>query len=147
MPAGDIHARPYYYAYADSPHFYVRTLNMTEFIVTSISEWHALPEPTLPSIKSPTEKGSIYHLHKVGFFLIPNEQMSESPKGAQMFGEKKILPTAVIDFEEKKVLCRLPLELSEWVSTCVSMAHAGHNAFPCEVEFGRLNDKAYAELL
>ena len=120
---------------------------MAELIVTSTAEWLALPEPTLPTIKSPTEKGSIYHLHKVGFLMVPREQLAEAPAKAQMFGDKKILPTAVIDFEGKKVLCRLPLELSEWVSTCVSMAHAGHNAFPCQVEFGRLEGRAYAELL
>jgi hypothetical protein len=120
---------------------------MPELIVTSIAEWLALPEPTLPVIKSAKEKGSVYHLYKVGFFLVPEDQLSQTPAKAQMFGGKKILPTGVIDFEGKKVLCRLPLELSEWVSFCVSAAHGGQNVFPCDVEFGRLDGRAYAEVL
>lgn len=120
---------------------------MSKFIVSSIAEWLVLPELTLPSIKNPAEKGSIYHLHKIGFFIVPYEQLSKAPDKAEMLGDNKVLPTAVIDFEGKKMLCRLPLELSEWVSTSVSMAHVGHNIFPCDVEFGRLEGRVYAELL
>lgn len=120
---------------------------ISELIVTSTSEWFALPELKLPSIKSQREKGSIYRLHNVGIFFIPNEQIEEAPEKAYTFGHKKILPTAVIDFKENIALYRLPLDLSQWVSTCVSMAQSGHNVFPCEVEFGRLNGRAYADLL
>lgn len=59
-------------------------------------------------------------------------------------GGKSALPTAVVLFSSKYELCRLPLELSEWVQQCVGMAHAGLSVFPARIEFGLLNNRAYA---
>lgn len=114
---------------AAQPNNYEESENspISELLVTSIDEWFALPELALPLLKSQAEGGSTYQLHNVGMFFVPNDQIADAPESARTFGTKKILPTAVIDFEDKKILYRLPLDLSNWVSTCVSMAHSGHN--------------------
>jgi hypothetical protein len=119
---------------------------MTGLSITSSSEWLNLPEPTLPSVRDPADEGSIYHVHHVGFFIIPDHEFNYAPERVKKFGDKKYLITSVIDFEGEKVLCKLPEDLTPWVADCVAWVYFIKGLFPCPVEFGRLNGKAYATI-
>jgi len=118
------------------------------FVIADVDGWLNLPNVEIPSLKSEKETGSIFEVKKVGFVLADkNECEAKGLNASEAPGGKSALPTAVILFDNKYELCSLPLELSEWVQQCVSMAHAGMNAFPTKVEFGVLNNRAYAEML
>lgn len=122
-------------------------LGMPNSIVTSIEDWRKLPEVAIPKIASSAESGSVYRVHKVGFFLAKLDPCPVEFQGAEQAAGKRLLPTAVIDFDGSEQLCRLPIELSAWTKFCVGAAHSGGNPFPSEVEFGRLHGRAYAEIL
>ena len=47
----------------------------------------------------------------------------------------------------KVMAYRLPHELFGWVENTVGMKLQGIDMFPAEVEFGKLNDRVYAEIL
>jgi hypothetical protein len=117
--------------------------------VESIAEWQALPQPTFSTLKNASDKGSVYHVFKVGFLVA-------SPKDCERSGIKAkanetgkcFLPTAVMDVAGEKQLCRLPLELTNWATTVVGMATTqGVNVFPTDIEFGILDGRTYAEML
>ncbi|VAX33355.1 hypothetical protein MNBD_NITROSPIRAE02-1635 [hydrothermal vent metagenome] len=118
------------------------------FVITNLNGWLNLPNIEMPSLKSEKEKGSVFHVKKVGFVLVDKNECKRKGLNAQQApGGKCALPTAVVLFGNKYELCSLPLELSEWVQQCVGMAHSGMNAFPTQVEFGVLNNRIYAEML
>lgn len=125
----------------------VSAQRMKHSIVTTVEEWLLLSEVSLPTLNSPNEKGSTYNLLRVGFLAVPKAALPAQLAAAQAAGDKRLLPTAVIKFDGKEELCRLSLDLSPWVLWCVEVAHAGNNPFPSEVEFGRLNGRAYAEFV
>jgi hypothetical protein len=117
------------------------------FVITDIEGWLKLPNIDIPSLKSENETGSIFEVKKVGFVLVDkNECKRKGLNASEAPGGKCALPTAVVLFNGEYELCSLPLDLSEWVQHCVGMAHAGMNAFPTKVEFGVLNNRAYAEM-
>ena len=68
-------------------------------------------------------------------------------QSAEQAAGKRFLPTAIVDFDGAEQLCKLSIELSGWTQFCVSTVHSGGNPFPSEVEFGRLDGRAYAEIL
>ena len=118
------------------------------FVVTDVEGWLNLPNVEIPSLKSVEETGSIFEVKKVGFVIADrNECKSKGLDAPEASGGKAALPTAVVLFGDEYELCSLPLELSDWVQSCVGMAHAGMNAFPTKVEFGILDNRAYAEML
>ncbi len=117
-------------------------------VVSSLDEWLNLPEPVLPVLKSEREKGTIYTVHKVGFFAVSRDECRKRNVQAVSAPDGKcILPTALLEFAGEKTLCRLPIDLAPWGEHSVAMAHSGMNPFPCGVEFGRLQGRAYAEIL
>ena len=42
---------------------------------------------------------------------------------------------------------RLPVELNDWVYSCVSLSASGMNPLPNKVEIGNLSENIYAEIL
>ncbi len=116
-------------------------------IVTTLDEWRALPEIAFPGVAETSATGSIYALRKVGFLAVPEAQCPPDLREALAVGDKRLLPTTVIEFDGGLQLCRLPIELSPWARQCVELAHSGMNPFPSRVEFGRLKGRAYAEIL
>jgi len=119
-----------------------------QFVITDVEGWLNLPNIEMPSLSSEKETGSFFEVKKVGFVLVDkNECKAKGLNAPEAPGGKSALPTAVVSFSGKYELCSLPLELSEWVQQCVGMAHAGMNSFPTKVEFGILNNRAYAHML
>jgi len=118
---------------------------MSQSIVKDIAGWLALPELQLPAIDSPQELGTTYMVRKVGFLIVPEAGLPPELSSAERQGNKRLLPTAVVDFDGEATLCRLPLALSGWAQYCVGAAHTVTNPFPSEVEFGVLRGRAYAE--
>lgn len=119
-----------------------------KFVVTDVEGWLSLPKIEIPSLSSEKETGSVFDVKKVGFVLADKNECKASGLNApEAPGGRSTLPTAVVLFGDEYELCSLPLELSGWVQHCVGMAHAGMNAFPTKVEFGVLNNRAYAEIL
>lgn len=58
--------------------------------------------------------------------------------------------TAVATIEEKDGTIsayRLPHQLDDWVQVSMMMSAQGLNAFPSEVEFGKIDGRIYAEIL
>lgn len=119
-----------------------------KFVIRDVEGWLNLPNIEIPSLRSEKETGTIFEVKKVGFVLVDkNECKAKGLNAPEAPGGKSALPTAVVLFDDEYELCSLPLELSEWVQQCVGMAHAEMNAFPTKVEFGVLNNRAYAEIL
>lgn len=120
----------------------------SNFTIYSINEWQALPEVLFPKLKSGTEKGSIFSVHKVGFLVVPKEQSQKAGiKADAELLDEYFLPTVVIEFAGIQKLCRLPLSLSPWAFNCVAMAHSKILSFPTSVEFGFFNGRNYAEFV
>ena len=112
----------------------------------SLVEWMGLPEPDFPKLRSPSEDGSTYMVKKVGFLAVPGDHCTKAGIAAMRSPDSKgLLPTAVVVFDDEDTLCKLPVELGEWVFSAVSMAQSGMNPFPCDVEFGVLDGRTYAE--
>jgi hypothetical protein len=120
---------------------------MPNTVVTSFEDWLKLPEVAIPKIASSAGSGSVYRVHKVGFLLAKLDPCPPEYQSAEQAAGKRLLPTAVVDFDGAEQLCKLPIELSAWTKFCVGAAHAGDNPFPSEVEFGRLDGRVYAEIL
>lgn len=116
--------------------------------VSSVAEWLGLVEPVIPIVRAGSEKGTAYTVHKVGFLGAPLADCRASGLVvAAGPGGKCVLPTAVVEFDNEKHFCRLPVELGPWVLHCVELSHMGALAWPSRIEFGVLNGKTYAEFL
>jgi hypothetical protein len=102
-----------------------------------------------PKLFSSKEKGSIFMVHKVGFYISNFQECNQNEIEPPIVFEKSCpLPTIVIKFNKKKELCRLPLGLAKWAETCLAITHATKKSpFPNKVEMGILNDRPYAEIL
>lgn len=121
---------------------------MSKADIESVEGWLALPEIFLPTLKSPNEKGSTVTVFKVGFLAVNEGDCVKAGIRAQKGAAGKcLLPTATVNFAEDRQLCRLPVALSEWTFSCVTLAMNGYRPFPSEVEFGLLDGRAYAERL
>lgn len=120
------------------------------FKIRNVSEWLKLSALPVPKIPDENSKGATYNVLKVGFFLA---DISDCKKyGVSDFPIKEgrcPLPTIVVKSEEgEKKFYRLPLGLNEWAHSTVAMVQMmGQSFFPCNVEFGILNDREYAEML
>jgi hypothetical protein len=115
--------------------------------VASAEEWKNLPEIVTPTISTPKQSGSDYVVHKVGFVLVDqSECLSVGIQPDTEIAGRLALPTAVIELDGDKWLCRLPLELTPWAIDLVGMAQLGGIQFPTTIEFGRLDGRTYAEL-
>jgi hypothetical protein len=120
----------------------------SKLVIDSLEGWQTLPEVLFPKLKSGTEKGSIFSVHKVGFLAVPEDQCKKAGIKADAGPAGKcLLPTAVVEFDGTPKLCRLPLSLSPWAFNCVAMAHSKTLNFPSSVEFGFFNGRNYAEFV
>lgn len=120
-----------------------------QFVVTSIEEYVALPELKIGAVPDEKANSVRYTVHKVGFFPAAAADCARHKIEADVEPRsgKCLLPTAVVAKGKEKQFVRLPLSLAEWAAGAVSTAQAGANPFPCEVEFGVLRDRHYAEIL
>ncbi|MCE4092845.1 hypothetical protein LXM61_27255 [Priestia megaterium] len=85
---------------------------------------------SLPVLKNNTEQGIVY------------EVLSTGVLGSQR--------TPIITVKEKNgevVAYRLPDELRDWVEHSMGMKLSGFDVFPSEIEFGIIDNHAYAEIL
>jgi hypothetical protein len=114
--------------------------------VLSLSDWRALPEVRVPTLRNEAETGTIVVVAKVGFLLATEEECADAHISAEPGPNGKfILPTAMIQEVKVARLHRLPTGLTSWVLDAVALAHNGKNLFPSKVEFGKLNGRIYAE--
>jgi hypothetical protein len=118
--------------------------------VTTLAEWFALPELSVPTDAQSKGKGAVYRVLKVGFFAAePNECEKKNLSAEPNPSGKCFLPTACIrnkDGSEK--LYRLPISLHDWATDLVALVHAGYgNPLPCDIEFCLKEDRIYAEML
>lgn len=118
------------------------------FVVASLDEWKALPEIAVAAIKNERRQGTVYTFHKVGFFAIAvSDCRTIDTSGAILAAGKYVFPTAVVEFNDEKVLCRLPLQLSNWAFDAVALTRQLRNHFPMRIELGILRGRHYAEIL
>lgn len=113
--------------------------------VLSYADWQNLAELSVPTLRSDREQGTVATVKKVGFLAVDRKDCGGSDIPANGPNGKCLLPTAVLDGEAD--LRRLPPELGEWALNCVAMVRDGGLRFPCNVEFGRLDGRAYAEFI
>lgn len=120
------------------------------FVVTSIEEYLALPELPIPAVADERQAGRTVRVHKVGFYGALEPEVRRHKLDADFVKDagRYLLPTTVADDDNgQKRFYRLPLSLSSWAFDAVAAAHALGNPFPCQVEFGILNDRHYAEMI
>jgi hypothetical protein len=117
--------------------------------IRSLAEWRLLPEIACPVIEGEAREGSIYTLHKVGFLALSAADCKDADLSGVVFEcWKYLFPTAEVDFVHEKHLCRLPLQLSDWVIDTMALVHQRQKSpFPKRVEFGILRGRHYAEML
>lgn len=84
------------------------------------------PELSFPTITDPGQQGAIVHVDKVGFLPSMGAGYVVTTQGEWR---------------------RLPEALALWARDVTSMALTTRNPFPCQVEFGQLDGRAYAEIL
>jgi hypothetical protein len=113
--------------------------------VSSVEEWLKLPEVSVPSLDTDREAGLVLKIAKVGFLSVEQSDCKAAGIDAEGPGGKRILPTATVETGTERGLHRLPTELGEWAFNCVALAGARKSLFPCDVEFGRLHGRVYAE--
>lgn len=120
-----------------------------ENVVTDFDSWLKLRNIELPILNSELEEGVIYKVQKVGCLMSDKDEcQNKGLQPSEVTGGKCALPTAVVLNDDGKWdLCRLPLDLTDWVRTAVAMAHANMSAFPTRIEFGYLDGRAYAQIL
>lgn len=121
-----------------------------QYVVNSIEEYLALPELPIPAVADENAPGRTVLVHKVGFYGAKKEEVRRHNLDADLSVEagRYLLPTAVAATDSgEKVFYRLPLSLAPWVIDTVAIAHAIGNPLPCQIEFGLLNDRHYAEML
>jgi len=94
---------------------------------------------------------SVYLVVRVGFVNAKladaraQEISGESPPDGPR--ETLPLPTVTVRSDQRDRIYRLPMELNNWAIDMVALAHAGQNLFPCEVEFGILDERPFAEFV
>lgn len=116
--------------------------------VTTIAEWKALPEIAFPALKKTDQKGSTYTVYKVAFLAATKADCRGIDiSKAFLASEKYVLPMAVIDFDGTRQFCKVPLDLGKWAVDTVSHALSHGSPFPLQIEMGRLNGRAYVQVL
>jgi hypothetical protein len=119
------------------------------FAVITIGEYLALPELEINAVSDARVPGSIYEVHKVGFYAANEAECLKNNIEADKISEmgKCPLPTIVVTAEKEKKLFRLPPSLASWAVDTVAPAHAGLKPFPCRVGFGIFQDRHFAEII
>ena len=123
---------------------------MAKTHVTTLPEWLALPELSVPTDAQSKGKGAVYHVLKVGFFAAdPAECEKKNLSADSNPSGKCFLPTAFIRHKDgSEKLHRLPLSLQDWATDLVALAQVEKvKLVPCDVEFGLKEDRIYAEIL
>ena len=120
---------------------------MSEQFVTSIQEWQRLPDLDVPALATASEVGAVFTVHKVGFLLVT---LADCQNAAMPVFEisrgRCALPTITVDHEGQSTLHRLPPSLSGWAFSEVALARLGIRKYPSRVEFGCVDNRAYAEI-
>ncbi len=120
-----------------------------QFKINNIQDWLALPLIEIPAVKSIEEKGVIYNVQKVGYFIADLEECHDLGiiDNTELSGDIP-LPTIVIKESGGKLKqYRLPVELNNWVYDIIEAANfEKRSPFPRDVEFGSVNGRYYAEM-
>ncbi|MDE5054885.1 hypothetical protein NDK25_21970 [Niallia taxi] len=83
-----------------------------------------------PVLSDPSESGIIYNVLSVGFVGVQRS------------------PIMTVEETDGKVNAyRLPDELGGWMEKTMNQSAMGVNVFPSKVEFGKLNNRVYAEMI
>ncbi len=116
-------------------------------IPISVAEWRSLAPLPMAHISSEQESASVYTVVRIGF--IPAN--TEDARAAGVAGDAPPgmlpLPTVTVAGAEGERIYRLPIELNGWAVDVVALAHAGQNFFPCDVEFGVISGRPFAEFV
>lgn len=96
-------------------------------IFKDINKHEILKVPLLLDEKA---KGVVHHVLSVGFL-----------------GGKREPIVTIKESNEEIVAYRLPNDLVGWVENSMGMKLQGIDMFPAKVEFGKLNNRVYAEVL
>ncbi|UVA77124.1 hypothetical protein [Pandoraea commovens] len=121
---------------------------MGEHNVTAVSEWQSLQELPMPTLASVKDAGAVYSVLKVAFVWIDLSECRAANLPAQPIADGKCaLASILVDGEGRRELYRLPLSLSDWAFSEVTLARQGLRKYPSEIEFGCLSDRHYAEIL
>ena len=83
---------------------------------------------SIPKVPTAAHKGKIYTVLAVGYHK----------SGEVMVSVKE---------NEQITAYRLPKDLSDWAINTIEIAKKGLNLFPCDVEFGELQNRFYAEII
>lgn len=117
-----------------------------QMAVDTAGNWAALPAIGFPLEK--TGKSPIFTMHKVGFLMAPLAECEAlGIVGAAQVGDRCVLPTALIEINQRLVLCRMSLPLAEWAIKLVDGANSGKNRLPGLVQFSMAKGRAFAEIL
>ncbi len=84
----------------------------------------------IPELNNEKESGAVYEVFSVG-----NMGVNFDPV------------ITIRGNDGSAVLCRLPTDLSDWVDYQKGIRLQGIEMFPARIEFGKLNNRIYAEIL
>lgn len=116
--------------------------------ITSAEQWHSLPGLDVPVIQSVEETGAIYEVVKLGYYPAAKEEcVAIGLKADQPQSVAYVLPFAHVDFDGEIKMCRLPIELTSWALRALLITQRGANPLPARIEFGKVNEQVFADIL
>lgn len=113
----------------------------------SAKEWRLLPELPMKAIADEGEKGSVYRVLKAGFYSARYAELDDAGVNRPDGDGVLPLPTVTVEEEGGPRLYRLPDKLNGWAYDNVAIGVSGVRLFPCDVEFGVLHGRPYAEFV
>jgi len=117
--------------------------------VSSAKQWLSLPEPEIPQLKAPGEKGVVYEVSKFAYYAASRKECLElglkadEPNDAMAY----VLPIAYVKLDKDFELCRLPRGLTSWMLRAILISQRGFDPLPAKIEFSMVNGQAFAEIL
>lgn len=119
--------------------------------ISTFAEWAKLPLLNIPVLENEQEAGATYRVKRIGFLFAPKHflrVLDLSDENVMKRGDDMMLPTIEIETSGKTIMHKLPVPLSSWAYDTIAIAHSPlGNPLPCEVEFGVLDGRYYAEML
>ena len=113
----------------------------------SVAEWIALPTLPMPVIADARERATVYHVVGIAVLPAPAAEVRRIGVTSNAPGGMVPLPTVTVRADQHERLYRLPIELNGWSFDCVALALDGQLHFPCDVEFGVIEGRPYAEFV
>lgn len=113
----------------------------------SAAEWVALLRLPMPVIADARERASVYLVLRVAVVTAAAADVRRAGITSDERGDAVPLPTVTVRSDTRERLYRLPIELNGWALNCVALAIDDQLRFPCEVEFGVINGRPFAEFV